>query len=637
MFATAHRRRPASVRARYGVSLAVLLTMLATVSAPADAQTSDDLARRTLDGSNNNLRNPTWGQANTQYTRVAEARYADGIAEPVSGADPRYVSNRIFNDAHQNLFSENGVSQWGFVWGQFMDHTFGLREIEGEDAPLPFDSNDPIEEFENDLGAMNFIRTPAAPGTGVTTPRQQINTVSSYIDGHSVYGSTQDRLDWLREDDSAKLMLPDGDLPTVTARGDASTAPPIEIDGRLRANPDRGRVAGDIRANENIALQATHTLFAREHNRVVDELPGSWPEDLKFEVARRVVGAEQQYITYNEFLPALGLELDRYRGYNRSVNASLSNEFAVVGYRAHSFVHGELEPIGDVGDYTQEELEAIEAQGIEVEIEGDEVEFVIPLSIGFFNPDLVPELGLDAVMRGLGGEPQYKNDEQIDNQLRSVLFQIPVSGNPECLDGPELPECFDTVLDLGAIDIERARDHGLPSYNDLREAYGLPRLTSFTAITGEDTEELPPGLGIDDPEILDFVELRDADGNVIPLDSEEAESDAVEGTRRTTLAARLKAIYGEVDNVDAFVGMLSEAHLAGSEFGGLQHAIWKTQFEALRDGDRFFHATDSLLPLIRLFTGVDHRRTLAEIIVDNTDLEPGDIQDNVFLAAEESG
>ena len=44
------------------------------------------------------------------------------------------------------------------------------------------------------------MRTPAAPGTGTgTTPRQQINTVSSYIDGFSVYGGTADRLDWLRE------------------------------------------------------------------------------------------------------------------------------------------------------------------------------------------------------------------------------------------------------------------------------------------------------------------------------------------------------------------------------------------------------------------------------------------------------
>ena len=94
---------------------------------------------RSTDGSGNNARNPNWGQAGTQYIRLAPANYADGVAKPVAGPNTRYVSNRIFNDRSQNLFSENNVSQWGFVWGQFMDHTFGLRqEAGGEDASIPF-------------------------------------------------------------------------------------------------------------------------------------------------------------------------------------------------------------------------------------------------------------------------------------------------------------------------------------------------------------------------------------------------------------------------------------------------------------------------------------------------------------------
>ena len=152
---------------------------------------------------------------------------------------------------------------------------------------------------------------------------------------------------------------------------------------------------------------------------------------------------------------------------------------------------------------------------------------------------------------GLGAEPQYKNDEQIDNQLRSVLFQVPVPGNPACLDGPTLPQCFRGVSDLGAIDIERGRDHGMPSYNDLRRAFGLAPKSSFTAITGESTDRFPldreidPGTPIDDPDILDFVKLLDRDGNETPLGSEAADGEAVVGIRRTTLAARLRAIYRE--------------------------------------------------------------------------------------------
>ena len=81
-----------------------------------------------LDGSGNNVEHPTQGQSGTQYPRVAAANYADGIGIPLVGpASPRYISNRIYNDENQNIFSENGVTHWGVIWGQFLDHTFGNR------------------------------------------------------------------------------------------------------------------------------------------------------------------------------------------------------------------------------------------------------------------------------------------------------------------------------------------------------------------------------------------------------------------------------------------------------------------------------------------------------------------------------
>jgi hypothetical protein len=69
---------------------------------------------------------------------------------------------------------------------------------------------------------------------------------------------------------------------------------------------------------------------------------------------------------------------------------------------------------------------------------------------------------------------------------------------------------------------------------------------------------------------------------------------------------------------DAFVGMTSERHLSGSEFGELQLAIWKKQFEALRDGDRFFYLNDPVLREIERNFGITYRRTLGEVIELNT-------------------
>jgi hypothetical protein len=102
---------------------------------------------------------PTLGEAGTPYSRVAAASYADGLGSIADGPDPRYVSNRIFNDGGQNLFSENDVSQWGWAWGQFVDHDLGLRdETAAESHPIRFSSSDPLESFRNDLGALDFSR-----------------------------------------------------------------------------------------------------------------------------------------------------------------------------------------------------------------------------------------------------------------------------------------------------------------------------------------------------------------------------------------------------------------------------------------------------------------------------------------------
>ena len=610
---------------------ALVAALVATC--PSAALAADPGPWRTLDGSLNNKEHPQWGKAGTAYPRRTAANYADRRGKAVTGPSPRYVSNRIFSDTSQNLFSENGVTQWGAVWGQFLDHTFGLRqESGGERQPLAYDAADPLEAFRNDFGSIDFERTPAAAGTGTSSTRQQLNTVGGYIDASSVYGDSAERLEWLRqygdEGDSARLFLPGGYLPRADARGDAAHAPAMALVGRLMLHPSRAMVAGDLRANENVSLTATHTLFAREHNRIVDKLPDSLSDEERFQIARRVVGAEQQYITYEEFLPALGVELSDYDGYDPDVNASITNEFAVVGFRAHSMVHGELEPSAPEGTYSDEELEAFEAQGIEVEHEDGVVVLVVPLNLAFANPDLLERIGVGPVLKGIGGEPQYKNDEQIDNQLRSVLFQIPRPGAPNpagCLEGPTLPDCFAGVVDLAALDIERGRDHGMPTYTALARAYGLTPKTNFVGITGESSAsfardpEVDASRPIDDPDILDFMSLRDRSGDELPLDSPDAQAVAVSGERRTPVAARLRAIYGSVDKLDAFVGMSAEKHLEDSEFGPLQHEMWKEQFEALRDGDRFFYRCDDRLKDIAKRYGLTYKHTLGEIIELNTD------------------
>ncbi|HEX9506207.1 MAG TPA: peroxidase family protein [Acidimicrobiia bacterium] len=612
--------------------MAVPALLSATLMTTANAQTAPapggfpSFEARSIDGSGNNRFNTTWGKAGTNYTRVGRAAYADGKSAPQTGANERFISNRVFNDVDQTILS-NRVTQWGWTWGQALDHTFGLRQTATtESDPIAFNANDPLEDFQNDLGSIGFTRSAAAPGTGTSTfnPRQQVNTVTSYIDASLVYGSDAAREEWLREgpvdgnmaNNGPHLIMHNGYLPTAADRPGVP-APVMEIDGQLLNHPQDAVIAGDKRANENDALLAVQTLLVREHNRIVDLLPTTLSSETRFQIARRIVGAEEEYITYNEFLPAMGVNIAPYGGYKTNVNAELSNEFAASGYRAHSQVHAEFEVDTATANVTDAEAATFRAAGIQVIREGATTELVIPLSVATFNPQLLATVGIGDFVGSLG-ENQYANDEMIDNLLRSILFKVPGPNAPDpaaCFTAPATAQgCFQGVVDLGAIDIKRGRDHGIPKYNDMRRAYGLPAKTSFRDITGEATEELPAGKTINSADIMDFVSVSDANGNPLVLGDPNARS----GVRKTTLAARLKAIYGTVDNIDSFVGLVSEKHIAGTEFGELQRTIWKKQFEALRDGDRFYFENDPVLAQIKAVFGIDFKVTLAQLVSNNT-------------------
>jgi hypothetical protein len=637
-----------------GVAIAVICEVVSGCTDEVDEHADDSMLLelleddRTLDGSHNNRGDPMRGAADQPFARVTDAVYTDGIsAIDADRPAERYMSNRVFNDTDLELFSENGISHWGFVWGQFIDHTISLSVAGGDEDDNPINDfgldgiiamrwipEDPLEISPNAQGIAHTFRSETVPGTGsgAALPAAQINKLNSYIDAFNVYGGTAERLDWLRagpaegdpSNNSAELLTEDGYLPTAMSRPEVEM-PHMDLPGRLRYDPSPAVVAGDERANENVGLTAVHTLFVREHNRLVQLLPDTLDSETKFAIVRRVIAATEQFITYEEFLPAMGIDLGDYAGYDPTVDATITNEFATVGFRAHSQIPDSLIADMPAEEVTDELLARFAADGVDVADLGAAFRITIPHNVAFANPALVADIGLGNLAAGLAREVQRANDELIDDQMRTVLFQIPDPGveNPlECLDEAKIDSCFLKVIDLGGLDVFRAYDHGIAPYNDLRTAYGLDSVVSFTEITGEETDELPDGLTIDDPEILDVVDLVHVRG--LP----------VAAVRRSTLAARLAAIFTNVDRVDAFTGMVSEQRIPGTEFGELQFAIWTEQFRALRDGDRFFYANDPALGLILELYGIDYRRTLGEVIADNTAISRADLASSVFLVEE---
>ncbi len=239
------------------------------------------------------------------------------------------------------------------------------------------------------------------------------------------------------------------------------------------------------------------------------------------------MAAEEQFITYTEFLPATGVTLAPYAGYNPNVDTELSDEFATVGYRAHSMVDGEEQVEVKASKFDSSKLAALEAQGIS-SAPGPKktLTLTIPQAAGFYNPGLIQSIGLAPILKGLTDSPGYANDEQIDDALRSILFEMPGAGTEpaSCFQEAAAPGCFSAVEDLGAIDIQRARDNGIPAYNELREAVGLAPQHTFTEVTGESTEQfptddplIPPSNAIENPHILDVTSLKNFYGEpVVP-------------------------------------------------------------------------------------------------------------------------
>jgi hypothetical protein len=88
----------------------------------------------------------------------------------VSGPSPRYISNRIFNDEGQNLFSENGETQWGWAWGQFLDHTFGLEWL----RTGPVDGNMANNGATLMLDSKGYLPRADARGNASTAPHMDL-------------------------------------------------------------------------------------------------------------------------------------------------------------------------------------------------------------------------------------------------------------------------------------------------------------------------------------------------------------------------------------------------------------------------------------------------------------------------------
>lgn len=532
-----------------------------------------------INGAGNNLTNSAQGSAGTDLIRISPVAYADGISalSLAGNQSARVLSDLLNNQADpanpgQDLQTrdQNNLTDFGYSWGQLIDHDMDLTTTSsGELLSIPADPNDP-----NGMGNQTFVRSTYDPATGTSTsnPRQQVNSVTSYLDLSQVYGSSATIADALRTHSGGLLKTSPGNM---LPYDNSTYFTPAQLAAINMANDAHAVatenlfVTGDVRGNENVELTAIQTLFVRNHNLIAAQLqklhPG-WTDEQLYQEARRLNIAEYQEITYNYYLPDLlgAGALTKYTGYKPNVNASISTEFSTIGFR---FGHSLLD--NDIERHTNSGLDALP---------NDPAGSDLSLATDFFDPNVLNPNGVIDPLTGhissdIGAllKAQADGNAQADdllavNDVRNLLF-----GNGGATDNG---------MDLIARDIERARDHGIGSYNQVRQAYGLKPVTSFAQITSN-----------------------------------------------VQVQKELQAAYGSVDNIDPFEGGLAEDHVAGSDMGPLFTRILADQFTRLRDGDRLFYLNQNFsAEELKIIQQGD---TLAKVIEANTNIS--NLQPDVFV------
>lgn len=316
-----------------------------------------------------------------------------------------------------------------------------------------------------------------------------------------------------------------------------------------------------------------------------------WDDERLFQEARKILTAALQHIVYNEFLPiVLGKDvmhqfdlLPRTKGYyefyDKSLNPSISAVFSTAAFRfghtliqsAYKFFNKRHELIGHMR-----------------------------IRDAFFKPfDLYKGGAMDEFILALINDNVQKRDNFLTTEITNHLFQR---------------KHHDFGMDLAALNVQRARDHGelpssarleinptqfrapfshshlsfsgVPSYNHWREFCGLPRAYSF-------------------------YDLKDV--------------------MRPEVVERFQHVYEHVDDIDIFPAGISEEPLHDGLLGPTLTCLLTKQFVLLKKADRFWYETDQK-PHRFTETQLDAVRsvTMASIICNNAD-HLDTIQPNVFL------
>jgi hypothetical protein len=424
--------------------------------------TPPDLNARTIDGSYNDLAQPSMGSVSTRFGRNVPLARAVPEREPdLLEPSPRLVSRELLT--RETFIPVESVNVLAAAWLQFEVHDWFSHEPDEEAKPfeIPLADDDPWPQRPMTIQRTQRDTTGDGDALAPTFPTSD----SHWWDASQIYGNNEDFAARIR-DDGGRLRFADDGLPPAD----------------LVQEKDLAGVAG----NFWVGLGLLHTLFMREHNAICDALRRDDPsltDDELYHKARLVNAALMAKIHTVEWTPAIIAHPTTIKGMNANwyglLGERLTKRFGRIGKgEVLSGIPGSPADHHGVPYSLTEEFVAVYRmhpllpdEFTFLSVENDE-----EIATRDF-PDLGALKARDALL-------EFGMPNSLYSFGRAHPGLITLHNYPRFLQSFERPDGSGTI-DLAAIDIMRIRERGVPRYKEFRQLFHRRPVNSFEELTGD--------------------------------------------------------------------------------------------------------------------------------------------------------